>query len=72
MREMGLSRPRRLGRGREVQASVTKALTFPFVQSSSGIQGSGGPICLDVVKEQDGDEKDLSQGNAIIEGECIL
>jgi hypothetical protein len=58
-------------RGSEL-ASVTKALTFPFAQSSSGIQGSGGPICLDVVKEQDGDEKDLSQGNAIIEGEYIL
>jgi DNA-binding transcriptional MerR regulator len=58
-------------RGSEL-ASVTKALSFPFAQSSSGINGSGGPISLDIVNEQDGDEKDLSQGNAIIEGECIL
>jgi DNA-binding transcriptional MerR regulator len=53
-------------------ASVTKALSFPFAQSSSGINGSGGPISLNIVNEQDGDEKDLSQGNAIIEGEYIL
>jgi DNA-binding transcriptional MerR regulator len=58
-------------RGSEL-ASVTKALSFPFAQSSSGINGSGGPISLDIVNEQDGVEKDLSQGNAIIEGECIL
>jgi DNA-binding transcriptional MerR regulator len=58
-------------RGSEL-ASVTKALSFPFAQSSSGINGSGGPISLNIVNEQDGDEKDLSQGNAIIEGEYIL
>jgi hypothetical protein len=45
---------------------------LPFAQSSSGINGSGGPISLNIVNEQDGDEKDLSQGNAIIEGEYIL
>jgi DNA-binding transcriptional MerR regulator len=53
-------------------ASVTKALSFLFAQSSSGINGSGGPISLDIVIEQDGIEKDLSQGNASTEGECIL
>jgi DNA-binding transcriptional MerR regulator len=58
-------------RGSEL-ASTTKALSFPFAQSSSGINGSGGPISLNIVNEQDGDEKDLSQGNAIIEGEYIL
>jgi DNA-binding transcriptional MerR regulator len=53
-------------------ASVTKALSYPCALSSGGVPGSGGPFCLEVVKEQGGDEKDLSQGNAITEGECPL
>jgi hypothetical protein len=53
-------------------ASVTKALSYSYALSSSGVPGSGGPFSLEVVKEQDGDEKDLSQGNAITEGECLL
>jgi DNA-binding transcriptional MerR regulator len=57
-------------RGSEL-ASVTKALSFPFSQSSSGLNESGGPISLDIVFEQDV-EKDLSHGNASTEGERIL
>jgi hypothetical protein len=58
-------------RGSEV-ASVTKALSYPRAQSSGGASGSGGPFCLEGVKEQDGDQKDLSQSNSIVEGECPL
>jgi hypothetical protein len=57
-------------RGSEL-ASVTKALSFPISQSSSGLNESGGPISLDIVFEQDV-EKDLSHGNASTEGERIL
>jgi hypothetical protein len=53
-------------------ASNTKALSYPCAQSSGGVPRSGGPFCLEVVKEQDGDEKDLSQSNALVEGECPL
>jgi DNA-binding transcriptional MerR regulator len=58
-------------RGSEL-ASVTKALTYPLAQSSNGVHGSGGPVCLEVVKEKDGDENDQTKDNAIIDTECIL
>jgi hypothetical protein len=32
-------------------ASVTKALSYPRAQSSGGVSGSGGPFCLEGVKE---------------------
>jgi hypothetical protein len=51
-------------------ASVTKALSYPRAQSSGGVSGSGGPLCLEGVKEQDGDEVDLRQCSYIGEGEC--
>jgi hypothetical protein len=58
-------------RGSEL-ASITKALSYPCALSSGGVPSLGGLFCLEVVKEQDGDEKDLSQGNAITKGECPL
>jgi DNA-binding transcriptional MerR regulator len=58
-------------RGSEL-ASVTKALSYPRAQSSGGVSRSGGPFCLEGVKKQDGDQKDLSQSNSIVEGECPL
>jgi hypothetical protein len=51
-------------------ASVTKALSYPRAQSSGGLSGSGGPLCLEGVKEQDGDEEDLRQCSYKGEGEC--
>jgi hypothetical protein len=51
-------------------ASITKALSYPRAQSSGGVSGSGGPLCLQGVKEQDGDEVDLRQCSYIGEGEC--
>jgi hypothetical protein len=51
-------------------ASVTKALSYPRAQSSGGLSGLGGPLCLEGVKEQDGDEVDLRQCSYISEGEC--
>jgi DNA-binding transcriptional MerR regulator len=53
-------------------ASVTKALSYPRAQSSGGVSGSGGPLCLEGVKEQDGDEVDLRQCSNIGEGECPM
>jgi hypothetical protein len=53
-------------------ASVTKALSYPRAQSSGGVSGSGGPFCLEGVKEQDGDEVDLRQCRSTVEGECPL
>jgi hypothetical protein len=53
-------------------ASVTKALSYPRAQSSGGVSGSGGPFCLEGVKEQDGDEVDLRQYRSMVEGECPL
>jgi hypothetical protein len=53
-------------------ASVTKALSYPRAQSSSGVSRSGGPFCLEGVKEQDGDEVDLRQCRSTVEGECYL
>jgi hypothetical protein len=53
-------------------ASVTKALSYPCAESSGGVPKSSIPLCLEVVNEQDGDEKDLSQGNAIVDGESLL
>jgi hypothetical protein len=50
--------------------SVTKALSYPRAQSSGGISGSGGPLYLEGVKEQDSDEVDLRQCSYIGEGEC--
>ena len=41
-------------------ASITKALSYTCALFSGGVLGSGGPFCLEVVKKQDGDEKDLS------------
>jgi hypothetical protein len=32
-------------------ASITKALSYPRAQSSGGVLGSGGPFCLEGVKE---------------------
>jgi DNA-binding transcriptional MerR regulator len=32
-------------------ASITKALSYPCAQSSSCDPGSGGPLCLEVVRE---------------------
>jgi hypothetical protein len=52
--------------------SVTKALSYPRAQSSGGVSGSGGPFCLEGVKEQDGDEVDLRQCRSTVEGECPL
>jgi hypothetical protein len=51
-------------------ASITKALSYPRAQSSGGVSGSGGPFCLEGVKEQDGDEVDLRQCRSMVEGEC--
>jgi hypothetical protein len=53
-------------------ASVTKALSYPSTQSGDGGGASVGPICLEVVKEQDGEVKDLSQGIVLVEVECPL
>jgi hypothetical protein len=53
-------------------ASVTKALFYPRAQSSGGLSGSGGPFCLEGVKQQDGDEVDLRQCRSTVEGECSL
>jgi hypothetical protein len=53
-------------------ASVTKALSYPRAQSSGVVSGSGGPFCLEGVKEQDGDEGDLRQCRSMVEGECPL
>jgi hypothetical protein len=53
-------------------ASVTKALLYPRAQSSGGVSGSGGPFCLEGVKEQDGNEVDLRQCNSMVERECFL
>jgi hypothetical protein len=50
--------------------SVTKALSYSRAQSSGGVSRSGGPFCLEGVKEQDGDEVDLRQYNSMDEGEC--
>jgi hypothetical protein len=58
-------------RGSEL-ASIAKALSYPRAQSSGGVSESGGPVCLEGVKEQDRDQKDLSQSNSIVEGECPL
>jgi hypothetical protein len=52
--------------------SVTKALSYPRAQSSGGVSGSGGPFCLEGVKEQDGDEVDLRQCRSIVEGQCLV
>jgi hypothetical protein len=46
-------------------ASVTKALTYQLAHSSSGVHGSGGHVCLEVVQEKDGDENVLTKDNAI-------
>jgi DNA-binding transcriptional MerR regulator len=51
-------------RGSEL-ASVTKALTYQLAHSSSGVHGSGGHVCLEVVQEKDGDENVLTKDNAI-------
>ena len=53
-------------------ASITKPLSYPSTQSSGAAGTSGGPICLKVVREQDGEEKDLSQGIVLVEVECLL
>jgi hypothetical protein len=53
-------------------ASVTKALSYPRAQSSGGVSGSGGPFCLEGVKEQDADEVDLRQCRSTVEGKCPL
>jgi hypothetical protein len=53
-------------------ASVTKALSYPRAQSSGGVSGSGGPFCLEGVKEQDGEEVDFKQCRSMVEGECPL
>jgi hypothetical protein len=53
-------------------ASITKALSYPRAQSSGGVSGSGGPLCLEGVNEQEGDEVDLRQCNSVDEGECPL
>jgi hypothetical protein len=53
-------------------ASVTKALSYPRAQSSGGVSGSGGPFCLEGVKEQDGEELDLRHRRSMVEGECPL
>ena len=51
---------------------VIKALSYPRAQSSGGVSGLGGPFYLEGIKEQDGDQKDLSQSNSIVEGEYLL
>jgi DNA-binding transcriptional MerR regulator len=48
-------------------ASVTKALSYPRAQSSGGVSESGGPFCLEGVKQQDGDEVDLRQCSYMVE-----
>jgi hypothetical protein len=53
-------------------ASVTKALSYPRAQSSGGASGSDGPLRLEGVQEQDGDEVNLIECNSMVEGECPL
>jgi hypothetical protein len=53
-------------------ASITKALSYPRAQSIGGVSGSGGPFCLEGVKEQDGEEVDLRQCRSMVKGECPL
>jgi hypothetical protein len=53
-------------------ASVTKALSYPRAQSSGGASGSDGPLRLEGVREQDGDEMNLIECNSMVEGKCPL
>jgi hypothetical protein len=53
-------------------ATVTKALSYPSIQSSSFVGGSGGPHYLEIVVEDDGVRKELVEGNSYIEGKSTL
>jgi hypothetical protein len=71
-KDLERSKLKRAAKSRESDlASVTKALSYPCAHSSGCDPGSGGPLCLEIVREQDGDEKDLRQGNAVVEGDFL-